>query len=72
MYREQLYAKMVACEIVVKKLLARIDILETDEKLSVNEKLVQIKIIKEEMIKVGTEIDTIKRELTLLNACNLN
>lgn len=63
---------MIACEYIVKNLLGRIEVLEVDEKLSTNEKMLQIKIIKEEMTKVGTEIDTLKTEITLLNACNLN
>lgn len=37
-----------------------------------NEKLTEIKKIKEEITKVGTEIDSIKQEITLLSAYNIN
>lgn len=70
--RDQLAIKMLLASYTVKDLLSKIAALEVDEELSLNEKFSQIKMIREEMTKVGTEIDNIKREFTLLNAYSVN
>ena len=70
--RVQLSANMLACNYTVKTLLAKISALEADQQLSIDEKLVQIKKIKEEITKVGTEIDSIKKEIILLNSYDVN
>lgn len=70
--RDGLAAKMLVASFTVRDLLAKISVLETSTELSLNEKLEQIKIIKEEITKVGVEIDSIKREITLLNAYSVN
>lgn len=70
--RDGLAAKMLVASFTVRDLLAKISVLEKTTELSLNEKLEQIKIIKEEITKVGVEIDSIKREITLLNAYSVN
>jgi peptidoglycan hydrolase CwlO-like protein len=70
--RTQLSANMLACSYTVKKLLLRISALEEDVETPIEEKFSQIKKIKDEITKVGTEIDSIKKEITLLNNYNVN
>jgi len=70
--RDQLAAKMLACNWTARNLLARIGALEADKELTLEEKFAQIKIIREEISKVGTEIDSIKKEIKLLNAYTVN
>ena len=70
--RAQLSANMLACSYTVKKLLMRIAEIEGDTETSLDDRLSQIKKIKDEITKVGTEIDSIKKEITLLNAYNVN
>ena len=70
--RAQLSANMLACSYTVKNLLSRIHDLEADAETSLEDKLSQIKKIREEMTKVGAEIDSIKKEITLLNTYNVN
>jgi len=70
--RIQLSGDMLACKHTVKKLLRRIFDLEYDTQTSTEEKMSEIKKIKDEMIKVGAEIDKIKKEITLLGNYNVN
>jgi hypothetical protein len=70
--KDQLAAKMMTCSWTLRELLTRIGELENDKELSMNEKMVQIKIIKDEITKVGTEIASIKRELTLISTYSIN
>jgi len=56
----------------VKLLMQKINEIETDTQTPAIEKLSQIKKIREELSKVGTEIDIIKKEITLLNAYRVN
>lgn len=70
--RAQLSANMLACSYIVKKLLMRIAEVENDTETPLEDKVSQIKKIKDEITKVGTEIDSIKKEITLLNAYNVN
>jgi type I restriction-modification system DNA methylase subunit len=70
--RARLSANMLACSYVVKKLLMRIAEVEADTETPLEDKVSQIKKIKDEITKVGTEIDSIKKEITLLNAYNVN
>lgn len=69
---DNLTIKMLVSHLTVKNLLAKISALEVDTEMTLEEKLSQIKKIKEELTKVGTEIDSIKKEITLLNTCNVN
>ena len=56
----------------VRDLLAKIKEIEADEITPSNEKLTEIKKIKEEIKEVSTEIDSIKQEITLLSAYTIN
>lgn len=70
--RDHLAAKMLACSYVVRGLLDKIRTLEADTDVPLEKKLSQIKKIREEMTKVGTEIDSIKKEITLLKSYSVN
>ena len=70
--RDQLAAKMLVCSYIVRGLLDKIRALETDTTVPIEEKIPEIKKIRDEMTKVGTEIDSIKKEITLLKSYNVN
>ena len=70
--RVQLSTNMLICSYTVKKLLLKISELEQDTEAPLEAKLSEIKKIKDEITKVGTEIDSIKKEITLLNTYNVN
>lgn len=70
--RRELSAKMYVCSYSVRNLLTQIEILEANKKLSIDEKMLQLKKIKEEITKVGMEIDNIKKEIILLNTSSVN
>jgi len=53
-------------------LLEHIKTLEANSQLDVNIKLLKIKKIRDEINKVGQEIDTVKKEIMLLNAYQVN
>ncbi len=67
-----LETRLVVAKETVRSLLFRIQEIEGSVQLGENEKLSEIKKIKEEMIKVGMEIDNIKKEITLLNTYHVN
>ena len=71
-HKDQLAVKMLTCSWTVRELITQIAALENNTELSMNEKIAQIKIIKDEITKVGTEIASIKKEITLLNAYSVN
>lgn len=70
--RDQLAAKMLVCSYVVRGLLDKIRTLEGATDVPLEEKLSRIKKIRDEMTKVSTEIDSIKKEITLLKSYNVN
>lgn len=70
--RTTLVAKLLIASHTVRDLIAKIKEIEADTQTPSNEKLSEIKKIKEEITKVGTEIDSIKQEITLLSAYNIN
>ena len=70
--RITLNARVVVARHVLHNLLSQIKEIEADANTDVNTKLSKIKKIKDEITKVGTEIDSIKREITLLNTYNVN
>jgi hypothetical protein len=70
--RDQLAAKMLVCSYVVRGLLDKIRTLEGATDVPQEEKLTQIKKIRDEMTKVGAEIDNIKKEITLLKSYSVN
>ena len=70
--RVQLSTNMLICSYTVKKLLLKIAELEQDTEAPLEAKLSEIKKIKDEITKVSTEIDSIKKEITLLNDYSVN
>lgn len=73
--RISLSAKLLVCTHTVRSLITQIkeiEEIEVDAKASVNEKLSKIKMIREEINKVGTEIDKLKKEIILLNTYSVN
>lgn len=70
--RDQLAANMLVCTHTIKTLIIRIADLENDKQLSNEEKFEQIKNIKLEISKVGMEIDSIKKEITLISDYSIN
>lgn len=70
--RISLSAKLLVCTHTVRSLITQIKEIEVDAKASVNEKLSKIKMIREEINKVGTEIDKLKKEIILLNTYSVN
>lgn len=67
-----LTARMVVARHTLKNLISQIKEIEGDAQADVNVKLSQIKKIKEEITKVGMEIDSIKKEIKLLNSYSVN
>jgi division protein CdvB (Snf7/Vps24/ESCRT-III family) len=65
-------AKLLIAIDAVKSLTAKIKELEEDMQTPVIQKLSQIKKIKEELSKVGTEIDMIKKSIKLLSDYHIN
>lgn len=70
--KTSLQTRLVVATHTVRSLLTRIKEIENNVQASDNEKLLQIKKIRDEIAKVGTEIDSIKKEFTLLNSYSLN
>ena len=67
-----LITRMFMCRQIIKDLLAEISVLEADKEMSSESKLSEIKKIREELSKVGTEIDNLKKELKLITTCDIN
>ena len=67
-----LSAKLLVCTHTVRDLITQIKKIEDDAQAPVNEKLSKIKIIREEITKVGAEIDKLKNEIKLLRAYSIN
>jgi len=70
--RDQLAVKMLECSRIVNNLLRKIDILESNNTLTLSEKSSQLKIINEEISKVGTEVADIKNMIILLDKISIN
>ena len=68
----QLTIKMKACMHTLKSLLRQIKTIEADTQSPINDRILQIKKIQEELGKVGTEIDSVKKEIKLLRIYTLN
>jgi hypothetical protein len=65
-------AKLVSCLQLVKSLLKQINEIEADTQTPANEKLFKIKNIRKELNEVGTEIDSVKKEVNLLRTYHIN
>jgi hypothetical protein len=68
----ELLTQMFVCREIIKDLLLEISALETDKEMSSESKLSEIKKIREQLSKVGTEIDNLKKEIKLLTTCDIN
>jgi len=67
-----LSAKLLVCTHTVRDLITQIKKIEDDVQTPANEKLSKIKMIREEITKVGMEIDKLKKEIMLLGAYSIN
>jgi hypothetical protein len=65
-------AKLLVATNTVKQLLLQIQEVENDSQTPINEKLSRIKKIREEIAKVGMEVDNLKKELMLSNTYRIN
>lgn len=72
MSKTLLASRMLIAVHTAKNLIEEINKIEGDTQIPITERLSKIKKIREEMTKVSTEIDNIKREFTLLTAHNVN
>jgi len=70
--KAQLTIQLKFCVDILKDLLNQIKCVENDTQESTNDKLLKIKKIREELSKVGTEIDSIKKEIKIIRTCSLN
>jgi hypothetical protein len=70
--KAQLTIQFKFCVDILKDLLNQIKCIENDTQESTNDKLLKIKKIREELSKVGTEIDSIKKEIKIIRTYSLN
>ncbi len=70
--KAQLAIQLKFCVDILKDLFAQIQCIENDTQASNNDKLLKIKKIREELSKVGTEIDSIKKEIKITQTQGLN
>ena len=70
--RDQLAANMLEYSRIVNNLLKKIDILESNNSLTFSEKYSQLKIINEEIKKVGIEVASIKNMIILSDKLSIN
>jgi hypothetical protein len=67
-----LSTRMLIAAHTARGLLEQIKKIEENIQTSTMEKFSQIKKIREEIVKVGVEVDNIKREFTILSTHNVN
>ncbi len=70
--QEMLSTRMLVAAHTARNLIEQIKKIEEDIQVPAIEKLSQIKKIREEITKVGAEIDDIKKSIMLLNTHNVN
>lgn len=70
--RMNLHARMIIARETLRSLRLQIQQIETSTKTPTNEKVLEITKIQTEISKVGMEIDSIKKEITLMNSYRLN
>ena len=68
----QLETKLVIAKQTILALLKQLRGIESDTKTPAETKLLQIKKIKEELETIGTEVDNIKNEITLITDYRVN
>jgi uncharacterized protein (UPF0335 family) len=64
--------KLTIAKYTIEGLIAKINRVEDNNQTLANEKLFQIKKIREEILKVSDEIDNLKKEIRLLKTNNIN
>lgn len=64
--------KLLINKLKLEQWLGQLQKIENDLETPVSERLSKIKIIKEEIEKVGQQIDIIKKEIMLLRTKNIN
>lgn len=67
-----LNARLKAYVYILKEYLGQIKCIENDKETATSDKLLQIKKIRDELSKVGTEIDSIKKEIKIVQTHKLN
>lgn len=67
-----LSARLLICKQNVQDLLRQIDAIEVDTQTSNEAKLAQTQKIREEMNRIGEEVDTIKKSIILLDTYKVN
>lgn len=74
--KQDLFNRITSCKLQLKTLMSRIDeaIMTIDGKSNVDRsvQISEIKIIREDIVKVNQEIDSIKKEINLLNGYQVN
>jgi hypothetical protein len=64
--------RLITCKLQLSNFLDKLQAIENDKQANITEKLSQIKIIREEIKKVGMEIDSIKKEIILEDTYKVN
>ncbi len=64
--------RLIICQLKLERFLEQIKKINEDEETSESDKVLQIKIIKAEIDKIGLEIDSIKKEINLSKISNIN
>jgi hypothetical protein len=70
--KSQFTIQLQICSNILKNLLYQIECIENDTQTPNNDKFLKMKKIREELSKVGTEIDNIKKEIKIIHAHSLN
>lgn len=70
--RMNLHARMIIARETLRSLRLQIQQIETSTQTPTNEKVLEITKIQSEISKVGMEIDSIKKEITIMNSYRLN
>ena len=67
-----LKSRLEECSKILKEYLSQLDAIEKDINTPESQRITQIKKIRDEITKVGTEIDSIKKEIMLLKDYSIN
>lgn len=70
--KTMLIARLLICRQNIQELLQQIATIEIDTQTSTEDKIGQIQKIREELKKIGEEVDKIKQNITLLEAYEVN
>lgn len=70
--KTMLIARLLICRQNIQELLQQIATIEIDTQTSTEDKIGQIQKIREELKKIGEEVDKIKGNITLLETYEVN